>query len=48
MCPNWVNLAQSVAAAFLSPQLQSKMENAEVLEETVKHVESVLQNRAQG
>lgn len=29
-------------------QLQSKMENAEVLEMTVKRVESILQTRAQG
>lgn len=35
--------------SFCHPlQLQSKMENAEVLEMTVKRVESILQNRAQG
>jgi len=35
-------------ALFHPLQLQSKMENAEVLEMTVKRVEGVLQSRAQG
>jgi len=42
----------SLKACFFSclihSQLQSKLENAEVLELTVKRVESILQNRAQG
>ncbi|MEQ2197806.1 hypothetical protein XENOCAPTIV_003535 [Xenoophorus captivus] len=36
-----------VLIADPDPDLQSKMENAEVLEVTVKHLESILQNRAQ-
>ncbi|KAE8290905.1 Transcription cofactor HES-6 Hairy and enhancer of split 6 [Larimichthys crocea] len=38
---------QELRVLIADADLQSKMENAEVLEMTVKHVESILQNRAQ-
>ncbi|XP_047224957.1 transcription cofactor HES-6 [Girardinichthys multiradiatus] len=38
---------QELRVLIADPDLQSKMENAEVLEVTVKHLESILQNRAQ-
>ncbi|XP_027875328.1 transcription cofactor HES-6-like [Xiphophorus couchianus] len=37
---------QELRVLIADSDLQSKMENAEVLEVTVKHVESILQNRA--
>lgn len=36
------------AALSASPQIHSKMENAEVLEMTVKKVEDILKNQTQG
>ncbi|KAM4728964.1 transcription cofactor HES-6 [Anableps anableps] len=38
---------QELRVLIADSDLQSKMENAEVLEVTVKHVENILQNRAQ-
>lgn len=49
---NGVSVSKSMktndTVLYLSPQFQSKMENAEVLEMTVKRVEHILQSRSQG